>query len=70
MLETVSDKHLHEMERLTKELLRVMYKAKLRDLPLIELLHELNPWQRRYDGSASMLSILGIAATEFNSLID
>lgn len=41
MLETVSDKHLHEMERLTKELLRVMYKAKLRDLPLIELLHEL-----------------------------
>jgi hypothetical protein len=41
MLETVSDKHLHEMERLTKELLRVMQKAKLRDLPIIELLRQL-----------------------------
>jgi hypothetical protein len=41
MLETVSDKHLHEMERLTKELLRVMQKAKLRDLPIVELLRQL-----------------------------
>ncbi|MBL8154488.1 MAG: hypothetical protein JNM70_09905 [Anaerolineae bacterium] len=41
MLETVSDKHLHEMERLTKELLHVMQKAKLRDLPIIELLRQL-----------------------------
>lgn len=41
MLETVSDKHLHEMERLTKELLQVMQKAKLRDLPIIELLRQL-----------------------------
>jgi hypothetical protein len=37
----VSDKHLHELERLTKELLEVMRKAKLLDQPLTELLREL-----------------------------
>lgn len=39
--ETVSDKHLHELERLTKELLEIMRKAKLRDLPITGLLREL-----------------------------
>lgn len=34
----VSDKHLHELERLTKELLELMRKAKLLDQPLTELL--------------------------------
>jgi hypothetical protein len=37
-LEAVSDKDLHELERLTVELLKVMRKAKLQDQPLIELL--------------------------------
>jgi hypothetical protein len=37
----VSDKHLHEIERLTKELLEVMRKAKLLDQPLTEMLREL-----------------------------
>ena len=40
-LETVSDKHLHEMERLAKELLETMRRAKLLDLPVIELLRAL-----------------------------
>ena len=33
-LDTVSDKHLHELERLTKELLEMMRKAKLLDQSL------------------------------------
>ena len=40
-LETVSDKHLHELERLAKELLETMRRAKLLDLPVIELLRAL-----------------------------
>ena len=40
-LETVSDKHLHELERLAKELLETMRRAKLLDLPLTELLRAL-----------------------------
>jgi hypothetical protein len=39
-LETLSDKHLHELERLTKELLEVMRRAKLLDQPLTELLRK------------------------------
>ncbi|MEO8606776.1 MAG: hypothetical protein ABI690_02765 [Chloroflexota bacterium] len=40
-LETVSDKHLHELERLAKELLETMRRAKLLDSPLTELLRGL-----------------------------
>ena len=40
-LEAVPDKQLHEMERLAKELVEVMRKAKLRDEPLAEALHQL-----------------------------
>jgi hypothetical protein len=40
-LETVSDKHLHELERLTQELLYVLRRAKLLDHPLTELLRVL-----------------------------
>jgi len=40
-LDTVSDKHLHELERLAKELLETMRRAKLLDLPLTELLRVL-----------------------------
>ena len=40
-LDTVSDKHLHELERLTKELLEMMRKAKLLDQPLTESLRHL-----------------------------
>jgi hypothetical protein len=36
--DAVSDKDLHELERLTVELLKVMRKAKLQDQPLVELL--------------------------------
>jgi hypothetical protein len=39
-LETLPDKHLHELERLTKELLEVMRRAKLLDQPLTELLRK------------------------------
>ena len=39
--DTVSDKQLHELERLTKELLEVMRKAKLLDQPLTEMLRQL-----------------------------
>jgi len=37
-LDTVSDKHLHELERLTKELLEIMRRAKLLNSPLTEML--------------------------------
>jgi hypothetical protein len=37
----VSDKHLHEVERLTKELLEVMRRAKLQDQPITEMLRQL-----------------------------
>jgi ribosomal 50S subunit-associated protein YjgA (DUF615 family) len=37
-LDTVSDKHLHELERLSKELLALLKKGKLTDLPLAESL--------------------------------
>jgi len=37
----VSDKNLHELERLSKELLESMRKAKLLDHPLTEMLREL-----------------------------
>lgn len=40
-LDTLTDKHLHELERLAKELLDVMRKAKLKDEPLAEQLHQL-----------------------------
>ncbi len=40
-LDTVSDKHLHELERLTKDLLEIMKKAKLLDNPITELLRAL-----------------------------
>lgn len=40
-LETVSDKNLHELERLTKELLEVMRRSKLLDAPLTEMLRSL-----------------------------
>ncbi len=40
-LDTVSDKHLHELERLTQELLYVLRRAKLLDQPLTELLRAL-----------------------------
>ena len=38
-LDSLTDKHLHEIERLAKELLDVMRKAKLKDDPLAEQLH-------------------------------
>lgn len=37
----VSDKHLHELERLSKELLEIMRRAKLHDQPLTEMLRSL-----------------------------
>jgi hypothetical protein len=40
-LDAVSDKHLHELERLTKDLLEMMKKAKLLDNPITALLHSL-----------------------------
>lgn len=40
-LDTLSDKHLHEIERLAKELLDVLRKAKLKDEPIAEQLHQL-----------------------------
>jgi hypothetical protein len=40
-LNEVSDKHLHELERLTKELLEVMRRAKLLDQPVTELLRHM-----------------------------
>ena len=40
-LDTVSDKQLHELERLAKELLEAMRRAKLLDQPIIELLRAL-----------------------------
>jgi hypothetical protein len=40
-LETVSDKHLHELERLAKELLEIMRRAKVLDQPLTEMLRSL-----------------------------
>ncbi len=54
-LDTVTDKHVHEIERLTKELLEVMRKAKLQDEPLTELLRQLQQEsgrvrRERFDG--------------------
>ena len=40
-LDTLSDKQLQELERLSKELLLVMRKSKLMGEPLAELLHQL-----------------------------
>jgi len=40
-LDTLSDKQLQELERLAKELLLVMRKAKLSAEPLAESLHQL-----------------------------
>jgi hypothetical protein len=40
-LDTLSDKQLQELERLAKELLLVMRKAKLVGIPLAESLHQL-----------------------------
>ncbi len=38
-LETVSDKNLHELEQLSRDLLAVMRKSKLLDSPLAKLLY-------------------------------
>jgi hypothetical protein len=40
-LDTVTDKHLHELERLSKELLEVLRRAKLLDQPLTEMLRQM-----------------------------
>ncbi|MAS37223.1 MAG: hypothetical protein CL610_24695 [Anaerolineaceae bacterium] len=40
-LDTVSAKDLQEVERLSRELLAVMRKAKLLDLPVVEMLQQL-----------------------------
>lgn len=55
-LEPLSDKHLHEIERLAKELLEVMRKAKLKEEPLAQALHQLeveagNLRRERYDAN-------------------
>ncbi len=54
-LEAVSDKDLHELERLAKELLDVIRKAKLQDQPIVELLRQLEAQagearRQRFDG--------------------
>jgi hypothetical protein len=54
-LDEVSDKHLHELERLSKELAEVMRKAKLSDQPLLEMLRQLESKagearRERFDG--------------------
>ena len=40
-LDTLSDKHLQDMERLARELLSLMRHAKLKDTPLAEALYQL-----------------------------
>jgi hypothetical protein len=40
-LETISDKQLHELERLAKELLEMMRKSKLLNQPITDLLRGL-----------------------------
>lgn len=40
-LEMVSDKHLHELERLARELLEALRKAKLKEQPLLDALNQL-----------------------------
>ena len=60
-LDTVSDKHLHELERLAGELLTVIQKAKLTDELLVaalrQLEHETAQTRRtRYDLTASEYS--------------
>lgn len=40
-LDTVSDKNLHELERLSKELIDAIRQAKLMDMPIVELLRNL-----------------------------
>jgi hypothetical protein len=40
-LDTLSDKHLQDMERLARELITLMRQAKLKDEPLTEALHSL-----------------------------
>ncbi|MFO7321377.1 MAG: hypothetical protein DIU68_006580 [Chloroflexota bacterium] len=57
-LETISDKHLQELERLTGELLTLFRQAKLHDPELVEALrklqHEAGDIRRaRYDAHAS-----------------
>lgn len=54
-LDTVSDKNVHEIERLTKELLEVLRKAKLQNEPLVEMLRLLQQEtgkirRERFDG--------------------
>jgi hypothetical protein len=53
-LDMATDKQLHELERLAKELSEVMRRAKLLDEPLRELLHRLETQagetrRQRYD---------------------
>ena len=40
-LETLRDKHLQELERLSGELLALMRKTSLKDDPLVEMLYDL-----------------------------
>jgi hypothetical protein len=40
-LDTVSDKHLQAIERLTQELLTVLRQAKMKDEPVVEELRQL-----------------------------
>jgi hypothetical protein len=60
-LDTVSDKHLHELERLAGELLAVIQKAKLKDDLLVAALRQLEyetgqVRRSRYDTAASEYS--------------
>jgi hypothetical protein len=53
-LDTISDKHLHEIERLTTELLETIRKAKVAEPQLIEMLRTLKAQaeqlrRQRYD---------------------
>jgi hypothetical protein len=55
-IETLSDKDLQELERLTRELIAVLRKAKMNDQPLAEMLYELetragNLRRERFDSS-------------------
>lgn len=40
-MEQISDKHLHDMERISRELIDVLRRAKLQDTPLMEMLLDL-----------------------------
>ena len=55
-LENLSDKHLQELERLSRELLTIMRKTTLKDDPLVEQLYQLerkagDMRRERYDSS-------------------